>query len=252
MNYDPAEFGENGYLVVPGLVGGERLAAMQSAADNALADPQQPWELETQLGYPGAPKSHDMAGGDTIRRLLNAYDRNPLWAQWALDEEVRFRLAILFSTDTPLLSLAHHNCLMTKAPRHSSDTGWHQDIRYWSFTRPELISVWLALGEETADNGGLIVIPGSHKVQFSDEQFDQSRFFHADLPQNQRLIEQAKALHLKPGDVLFFDCKLLHRASRNHQDKTKFSLVFTYRCKDNPPLPSSRSASREDIPVKKI
>ena len=47
-----------------------------------------------------------------------------------------------------VLSLAHHNCVMTKHPDFGTATGWHRDIRYWSYTRPDLISVWLALDME--------------------------------------------------------------------------------------------------------
>ena len=37
---------------------------------------------------------------------------------------------------------------MTKAKTYSSATLWHQDNRYWSFEEENLISVWLALGDE--------------------------------------------------------------------------------------------------------
>ena len=60
------------------------------------------------------------------------------------------------------MSRAHHNCLMTKHPRYGSMTGWHRDMRFWSFEREDLVSVWLALGEETIDNGALWFVPGSH------------------------------------------------------------------------------------------
>jgi len=59
-----------------------------------------------------------------------------------------------------LMSRAHHNCLMTKHPLYGSLTGWHRDIRFWSFEREDLVSVWLALGDETVDNGRC----GSYRV----------------------------------------------------------------------------------------
>lgn len=136
---------------------------------------------------------------------------------------------------------------MTKSPEYSSDTGWHQDIRYWSFQKPELISVWLALGTETADNGGLIVIPGSHRKHFNSEQFDDKKFFRTDLQANKPLIERSVSVRLAPGDALFFHCKLLHSASRNYSDKTKLSLVFTYRKENNKAIAGSRSDNKEDV-----
>jgi phytanoyl-CoA hydroxylase len=66
--------------------------------------------------------------------------------------------------------------MMTKNPSYSSITNWHQDIRYWSFERPELVSVWLALGREYFENGCLLVLPGSHAMEFAAEQFDENLF----------------------------------------------------------------------------
>ena len=80
------------------------------------------------------------------------------------------------------MPLAHHNCVMTKQPRFSSDTGWHQDVRYWHFERPELVNVWVALGDETPENGCLRVIPGTHAGTFRPEQFDAAKFLRADAP----------------------------------------------------------------------
>jgi len=62
------------------------------------------------------------------------------------------------------LSQAHHNCIMTKNPAFSSATGWHQDIRYWSFQKPELVSV----GSHSAGARGErlpVAGTGSHRME---------------------------------------------------------------------------------------
>ena len=123
----------------------------------------------------------------------------------------------------------HHNSLMTKRPQFSSSTNWHRDIRYWRYSREDLVSVWLALGEETPENGALMLIPGSHRLEFERNNFDDRLFFRQDLPENRALISSAVCARLQPGDVLFFHCRCLHAASRNATDQTKLSLVFTYR-----------------------
>jgi phytanoyl-CoA hydroxylase len=143
--------------------------------------------------------------------------------------------------------LAHHNCVMTKSPRFSSETGWHQDIRYWSFTQRQLVTVWLALGDEHPENGCLQVIPGTHRMTFAAEQFDTDLFFRPDLADNAGLVEQARPVELSAGDVLFFHCRTLHAASANHADQTKLSVVFTFRGEGNLPDPGSRSASLPEM-----
>lgn len=242
-----AQFNQQGFLIFKQAVQTELLQQMQQVARQQLIDPQQPYELETTLGYPGAPESLTEHGGSTIRRLLGAYSRSSIFADWATSEFLKNSLQTLFNKQPVYLSQAHHNSLMTKAPRFSSDTGWHQDIRYWSFAQPRLISVWLALGKESAQNGGLWVVPGSHQIQLQPEQFGEQTFFRSDLPQNKTILDTAVAVELEPGDVLFFDSRLLHRASRNHTDEVKFSLVFSYHDADNHPLVGTRSNSMEEI-----
>jgi phytanoyl-CoA hydroxylase len=147
------------------------------------------------------------------------------------------------------LAQAHHNCVMTKQPRYSSVTGWHQDIRYWSFERPELVSVWLALGHEYPDNGCLSLIPGTHLLELSRERLDGALFLRADMPDNRALIDARVTPLLEPGDVLFFHCRTFHAAGANRTADTKFSLVFTYHTADNRPVPGTRSAALASVPL---
>ena len=136
---------------------------------------------------------------------------------------------------------------MTKNPAFSSATGWHQDIRYWSFQKPELVSVWLALGPEHEKNGCLWLVPGSHRMEFRREQYDDERFFRADIDENRNILQARIAAELDEGDALFFHCRLLHAAGANRTGLTKFAAVFTYHSAGNRPLPGTRSASSPEI-----
>jgi phytanoyl-CoA hydroxylase len=154
-----------------------------------------------------------------------------------------------FGHEDVRLSQCHHNCLMTKHPGYSSATLWHQDIRYWRFAAPDLVNAWLALGPEGPGEGGMRVIPGSHRLDLAPGRFDDEQFLGEDLAENAPLIARAVDLELDCGDVLFFHCRLLHAAGRNRSARVKRSLVFTYNPVDNPPLPGTRSARLAQIPV---
>ena len=221
---------------------------MKALARQHLASEVAPLEYEAQVRYPGAPASLDAPGGRTVRRLLQACARDALYKEWATSPEIANRLRQLLGPDVELAQ-AHHNCVMTKNPAFSSATGWHQDIRYWSFEKPELISAWLALGPENEDNGCLWLVPGSHLMEFRREQFDDDRFFRTDSDENRRILQARVAAQLDEGDVLFFHCRLLHAAGQNRTALTKFAAVFTYHPVDNHPLPDTRSASLPGIPL---
>jgi phytanoyl-CoA hydroxylase len=241
-------FHQDGYLIFRNWVAPAACEAMLAVTRQHLNNAVPPLELETEVGYPGAPQSIDALGGRTIRRLRGAYRRDELFQQWAHDAAMVGRLRQLFNEDI-CLSLAHHNCIMTKHPQFGTATGWHRDIRYWSFARPDLISVWLALGEENEQNGGLKVIPGSHRAAIAPTQLDELDFLRPDAQENQSLFAQGTPLVLHQGDVVFFHSGLFHAAGRNASHEIKSSVVFVYHGKSNQPIAGSKSALAGEINI---
>ncbi|MBR7799761.1 phytanoyl-CoA dioxygenase family protein [Undibacterium fentianense] len=242
------EFKRQGYLVLPQFTTPELCDRLLSFAQSELDGIVQPIEYEADTRYPGAPASRDAEGGQTARRLLQAYSRAELIAEWATQKDLADNLKQLLGQNVRM-SQVHHNCIMTKQARFSSLTGWHRDSRYWHFQRPELISVWLALRDEKVENGCLLVLPGSHRWQIESAQLDSAQFLRADHVTNQSLLETAVTVPLKQGDVLLFSSNLFHAAGCNQTTQTKFSMVFTYRALDNEPIPHSRSASKPEIVI---
>lgn len=237
-------FSEDGFVISRGLAPSRLWKRMLAVARDHVVRQVEPLEYEAEVDYPGSPESRDAPGGQTVRRLKQAHSRDIVFTEWLEFRPLVERLQQLLG-ERVVMPMSHHNCVMTKQPQFSSDTGWHRDIRYWSFQRPQLVSVWLALGEEYPENGGLFVIPGSHKMEFGPEQLDERLFFRADAPKNQDLIATRQPVELCAGDVLFFHARTLHSASRNTKADTKYSAVFTFRPADNPPIPGTRSASCE-------
>lgn len=240
------QFQQQGFLVLPAFSSPNYCQQVLDFAQQQLDQVVLPIEYEADTRYPGAPVSRDAEGGQTARRLLQAYGRAPLLAEWATQATLAENLKQLLGEGAKM-SQVHHNCIMTKQARYSSLTGWHRDSRYWHFQKPELISVWLALRDEKIDNGCLLVLPGSHQWQIDVEQLDSAQFLRADLQGNQDLLEQAQAVPLQQGDVLLFSSNLFHAAGCNQTGQTKFSMVFTYRAEDNLPQAGSRSASLPEV-----
>ena len=237
---DVASFWRNGFLVSKSLADEDTCAKLLVVADEHLQQQMAPIEYEVDVRYPGAPDDMCSAGADTSRRLLQAYSRHPVCREWA--RQPYQILSGLFGRSDIRLSQCHHNCIMTKQPGFSSVTRWHQDNRYWSFDEENLISVWLALGNEYKRNGCLRVIPGSHKENLPTGRFDSELFLRTDIGGNKLLLNRAVPVELRSGDALFFHSRLLHAAGRNLTDTTKFSLVYTYHEASNRPIENTRSA----------
>lgn len=241
-------FQRDGFLVLEGLGEPGTVQRMRQLALDSLNPLIGPAEFEADVHYPGAPASRLEEGGETPRRLLHAITRDEIFRHWATSAALGGRLRALLGGPV-CLAQSHHNCIMTKHPGFSSATMWHQDIRYWSFDRPQLVSAWLALGDETARNGALRMIPGSHREQIDRGRLDAELFLRPELPENEELIDSAQLVELRAGDVVLFDAQTFHAAGRNDSDSVKLSAVFTYHCGDNRPIPGTRSANYPSLPV---
>jgi len=234
-------FEEKGYLVLRSFADPERCDAIMDIAKAHLKHKIPP--IETESEYIGIEKE---AYRVTVRRLRQVYDRDIVFRQWMEEERIRPVLRQVLHED-PVITLAHHNSIMTKMPFSSTETSWHQDIRYWRFDNDNLVSVWLALDEERSENGVLEFIPGSHKMDFSPDQFDEKEFFLSGYAKNRPLIATREQTVLHKGDVVLFHCKLLHRADKNRTEHPKISFVYTVRGASNLPLPGTRSSAYPEV-----
>ena len=94
-------------------------------------------------------------------------------------------------------------CLpLTACPSHRAVADWYNDY----FLTPEMSTVYVAIDEQTATNGPLKLLKGSHRMGRVDH-WSKDEQQGADLER----VEMARArfeeveLRLKPGDAVFFD-----------------------------------------------
>lgn len=240
------QFQQDGYLICRSLVPQNYVDKILQIAKRDTSSELGDIEYEADVQYPGSPSSLQAQGGRTIRRLRQAFSRDPVFSQLVKEPFLLNRLQQLLGPEV-VMPLAHHNCVMTKHPEYSSDTGWHQDIRFWSFESSDLVNIWVALGDESPQNGCLKLLPGSHMQTFQKHQLDDGLFFKTDLEENQALLNQETTATLHAGDVLFFHARCFHSATRNHSQNTKYSAVFTFRSLQNQPVAGSRSTELPEL-----
>lgn len=233
------KFNNDGFLVIKNFASEELCNNILEKANEHLEKKQAPIESEQAYMHLNEKKI-------TVRRLRQVYDREEIFQEWMTNKDIRPMLKQVLN-DTPVLTLAHHNSIMTKMPHESTRTFWHQDRRYWHFENDDLVSVWLALDDEYLDNGLLEFIPGTHKMNFSKDRFDKVSNFLDEHEENKKIIEKKVHQDLKKGDIVLFHCKTLHHASKNITDKPKISFVYTVRAQNNKPLKTTRSDFKEIV-----
>lgn len=235
------QFNQDGYLILRGFVSAKECDAILEVAKKHLAEKIPP--LETESEYIGDDKEEFHV---TVRRLRQVYGRDVVFKKWMENVKIRPILKQILG-ENPVITTAHHNSIMTKMPHVSTETSWHQDFRYWNFETDNLVSVWLALDEEREENGVLEFIPGSHKMVFTPEQFEDKQYFSVFHSKNKALIKSKTSTVLHKGDVVLFHCKLLHRANKNNSDKAKISFVYTVKGESNKTIAGTRSAEFPEI-----
>jgi len=238
-----------GYIILLNAANNSEIERLREVTESEIATRREPFELEADVHYPGAPSSKLAEGGETIRRLLHAYTRHHAYTDWAQKPQITEAVKSLLGTEALFISPNHHNCIMTKQPAFSSKTNWHRDTRYWHFTNKYLINSWLALGDEKAENGGMLILPGSHRWDVDVGALDGAQFLIEDHPSNKGRLTLAKQVNLNAGDCLLFSAHCFHAAGANTTDKRKFSLVFTYHGKSTRALLGTRSAALPPIQV---
>ena len=245
-------FDSNGFLIIRGFANNLESEAILDIAKIHLKYRIEP--IETEIGYHNKSKEYrkniidysSTIKESSVRRLRQVYSRDVIFKNWMENRKIRPALEQLLN-DQVVITTAHHNSIMTKMPYSSTETKWHRDRRYWQFSDNNLLSVWLALGEENSDNGVLEFIPASHKMNFTPEQFDDKEYFREDYEQNMSLIETKTSTILKKGDIVFFHSMLLHRANANMTHKPKISFVYTIKGASTKALEDSRSIEYPEI-----
>jgi len=248
------QFDKDGFLILRDFANENRCEAILDIAKVHLKYKIEP--IETELGYDGKSKefrtditdysSRVENSGKTVRRLRQVYNRDILFKEWMEDEEIRPMLEEILN-DRVVITTAHHNSIMTKMPHTSTQTRWHQDRRYWRYSDNNLVSIWLALDDENSQNGVLEFIPASHKMNFSNDQFDDKEYFREDIDKNISIINTKVSTTLKRGDIVIFHSLLLHRANKNSTDKAKIAFVYTVKGENTKAIEGSRSTEYPEI-----
>lgn len=101
----------------------------------------------------------------------------------------------------------------------------HQDNFYLKIKPGSCMAAWVAIDDADRENGGMVVVPGSHKMDVEcPRESDRSQFFtgdRVDVPEGKREVPA----DLKSGDVLFFNGSVIHGSYAN-ESKDRFRRAF--------------------------
>jgi ectoine hydroxylase-related dioxygenase (phytanoyl-CoA dioxygenase family) len=194
----------DGCCVVVGVLDGEQLADLRERmyAVRSAIDLDVPEELRARSGEVG------------VLRVPAAYDEYFLRLL-----ELEPVLAIVDAALSPTAVLHVQNgFILPPAPPSSNGNVqglFHQDFPRFLNGYRASVNTLLAVDEFTAENGGTIVVPGTHQL--------------AERPSDTDLANAARPVECPAGSAIVFDSTLWHAAGRNtsSRDRLGVNLQFT-------------------------
>lgn len=118
----------------------------------------------------------------------------------------------------------------------------HQDYPYWTETAQdagEIATAILFLDDADRDNGGLEVLPGSHRNGLWSGK-DIKGFGKFELDPDACPDDDLVMLEVPAGSVVYFGSLLVHRSTPNRSDRDRRTLLYSHQ-------PSGRVKSYESI-----
>jgi ectoine hydroxylase-related dioxygenase (phytanoyl-CoA dioxygenase family) len=218
-------YGRDGYLIVRGLFDAAEIAALRRRFDG-IAKGGEPikghWE----------PSPADAQSSDPLKRyprVMHPHRFDELSKRILLDRRIYRVLRDLLGEEP----IATQTMFYFKPPG-ARGQAFHQDNFYLQVKPGTCIAAWIAVDPAIRENGGLMVAPGTHRMEVQCPQAaEESKSFVNHLVPPPPGVTPVAA-ELQPGDVLFFNGSLIHGSQPNtHEKLWRRSFICHYMPKSS-------------------
>jgi len=219
-----ARYRRDGYIVVENLYSPEEVGRMRQVlarlieGARGLADHDSVYDLEPSH-RPDAPR---------VRRIKLPFKVDPVFRAMAEHPRLIDVLGKLIGPDIRIQG----GKINLKSADYGSPVEWHQDWAFYPHTNDDLLAVGVMLDDMTADNGPLMVLPGSHLGPTYDHHVD-GRFAGAMDPAACG-VDFSKAVPLigKAGSCSFHHVRLIHGSAQNLSGRDRTLLLYQMAAAD--------------------
>jgi ectoine hydroxylase-related dioxygenase (phytanoyl-CoA dioxygenase family) len=209
---------ENGFVAVHDFLSPSELQTWRDVTEDAVATRLRSKELHNQGG------DSEAFYANVFTQCLKLADIHDPIAKLILAPEIGEMAATLAGIDG--IRVWHDQALFK--PPYGNPTAWHIDNPYWSFSRRDAISIWIALDDSTLGNGCLWYLPGTHKT---------ARFDNAGIGPNLgglfKVYPEWKKIDPVPapipaGGAVFHNALVAHGAGANMTNKPRRAMTCAF------------------------
>ena len=223
------QYASDGYVVVEGALEPETLAELRGVTDTLVASARGATEHTSVLDLdpahtPEAPK---------VRRIKHPYFAHPFYRRLAAHEGIMAALTPLIGEHIRLRTGGKVNL---KLPGDGAAVEWHQDWAFYPHSNQSVLAVGVLLDDVGADNGPLMVLPGSHRGPIHDHH-SQGAFCGAiDVKRAGLDVSCARQIHGRAGAITVHHARLVHGSAVNRSNRARRILFYVYAAADAWPL----------------
>ncbi|MER6914918.1 ectoine hydroxylase [Streptomyces sp. NPDC000594] len=237
----PATTGEllayerDGFLPVENMISDDEVALYRGELERLVADPAVRAD-ERAIVEPAS---------DEVRSLFEVHRLSEVFAALVRDERVVGRARQLLGSDV----YVHQSRINVKPGFGASGFYWHSDFETWhaedGLPRMRAVSVSIALTENRETNGGLMIMPGSHRTFLGcagatpeDNYRSSLRMQQAGTPSDTALTRLAddhgiRLFTGRAGSATWFDCNCMHGSGDNITPYARSNVFIVFNSVEN-------------------
>ncbi|WP_328679320.1 ectoine hydroxylase [Streptomyces sp. NBC_00322] len=228
-------FERDGFLTVDELISQDEVALYRSELDRLIADPAVRADERSII----EPKSRD------VRSVFEVHRLSEVFASLVRDERVVGRARQILGSDV----YVHQSRINVKPGFGASGFYWHSDFETWhaedGLPNMRAVSVSIALTENRDTNGGLMIMPGSHKTflgcagETPKDNYKKSlQMQDAGTPSDAALTRFADRHGIRlftgrAGSATWFDCNCMHGSGDNITPYPRSNVFIVFNSVEN-------------------
>jgi ectoine hydroxylase len=232
---DLADFERDGFLAVDQLITPDEVEVYRRELERLTSDPDMRADERSIV----EPKSQD------IRTVFEVHKISEVFAQLVRDPRVVGRARQILGSDV----YVHQSRINVKPGFGATGFYWHSDFETWhaedGLPNMRTVSVSIALTENYDTNGGLMIMPGSHKTflgcsgETPKDNYKKSlQMQDAGTPSDESLTKFADAHGIKlftgsAGSATWFDCNCMHGSGDNITPYPRSNVFIVFNSVEN-------------------
>ena len=229
------QYERDGFVILDAVFTEHEVALFQKEMDLLRANPDIQ-RSDTVIREPGS---------DAVRSIFRVHALSALFQKLSIDNRLAGSAQQLLGDQVYI----HQSRLNYKPGFRGKEFYWHSDFETWhvedGMPAMRALSMSITLTQNSALNGPLLLVPGSHKSYLSCEGATPENNFRTSLKQQVYGVPSDNALAQlidaggivaatgKPGSVIIFDCNTMHGSNSNITPQLRSNLFFVYNAMSN-------------------